>query len=160
MSEDPKTKPIAALSVPPRTKTAYPAEFAGVTEGRAKRALGTHFGLSQFGVNLTTLAPGAKTALRHWHSEEDEFVYVLSGEVTLVTNAGAALMRAGDCMGFRAGTPDGHRIENRGTSDAVLLEVGTRRPDIDQVHYPDDDLAVVPDGTGKRLFRRKDGTPV
>ena len=152
-------KPVAATSLPGRNSV-YPAEFASAVDGRLKRALGNGFGLDQFGVNLTTLAPGARTALRHWHSAEDEFVYVLSGAVVLVTDDGEQPMTTGDCVGFRAGVADGHKIENRSDGEAVLLEVGSRRPEVDAVEYPDDDLRVVPDGTGRRHFTRRDGTPL
>ncbi len=153
-------RPVRALDVAARTTTVYPAEFATRTEGRAKRALGNLFDLDQFGVNLTTLTPGAATALRHWHSDEDEFVFVLDGTVTLVTDTGEQVMAAGDCIGFKAGLANGHLIRNTGDAPALLLEIGTRRPDIDKVTYPDDDLVIMPDGSGKRIFRRKDGSAI
>lgn len=137
----------------------YPAAFAGRVQGRAKRALGDLFGLDQFGVNLTEISPGAMSALRHWHSHEDEFVYVLDGELVLVTGAGEEVLRPGDCIGFKAGVPDGHHLVNRSRMPARVIEVGSRFMDRDQVSYPDDDLAVRPDSSGKRRFARKDGSP-
>ena len=153
-------RPIKALDVTARTSSAYPAEFADAADGRAKRALGDVFDLDQFGVNLTTLAPDAQSALRHWHSAEDEFLYVLEGTVTLVTGDGATEMSAGDCVGFKAGVKDGHHLVNRSGQPASVLEVGSRRIATDEVGYPDDDLKVVPDGSGKRVFKRRDGTEI
>ena len=121
--------------------------------------LGTIFGLDQFGVNLTELAPGAQSALRHWHRAEDEFVYVLSGEVVLVTDAGGERLGLGDCIGFKAGAPDGHHLVNRSGEPATYLEIGSRRVSEDRVTYPDDDLEARPDESGRRRFFRKDGTP-
>lgn len=152
--------PIRALDVAARTSTVYPAEFAGATAGRTKRALGNEFELDQFGVNLTTLKPGSQSALRHWHSEEDEFLYVLEGTVTLVTDDGATEMSAGDCIGFKAGVADGHHLINRSDCPAIVLEVGSRRIDVDEVGYPDHDLKIVPDGSGKRRFVRRDGSDI
>jgi uncharacterized cupin superfamily protein len=107
-----------AAAVEPRTGSTYPDRFRGRVGGRRKRALGDLFGLDQFGVNLTELPPGAASALRHWHSHEDELVYVLEGEATLITGAGEELLRPGDCVGFKAGTADGHHLANR--SDRAL----------------------------------------
>jgi uncharacterized cupin superfamily protein len=148
-----------AAEVEPRTGTSYPAEFHARIAGRAKRALGDPFGLDQFGVNLTELAPGAHSALRHWHSHEDELVYVLEGEITLITDAGEEVLRPGDVVGFKAGVPDGHHLVNRSERPVRYLEIGSRRIEVDRAVYPDDDLAVQPDGTGKRRMTRKDGTP-
>ena len=148
-----------AAEVEPRVGTNYPAEFHARVQGRAKRALGDLFGLDQFGVNLTELPPGVQSALRHWHSHEDEFVYILEGEATLITDAGEEVLTAGDCVGFKAGVADGHHLVNRTDRPVRYLEVGSRRIEVDRVVYPDDDLAVQPDGTGKRRMTRKDGTP-
>ena len=148
-----------AAEVEPRVGTNYPVEFRARIQGRAKRALGDLFGLDQFGVNLTELAPGAYSALRHWHSHEDELVYVLEGEITLITDAGEEVLRPGDVVGFKAGVADGHHLVNRTERPVRYLEVGSRRIEVDRVVYPDDDLAVQPDGTGKRRMTRKDGTP-
>jgi uncharacterized cupin superfamily protein len=148
-----------AADVEARTGTSYPAELRGRVNGRLKRALGDLFGLDQFGVNLTELAPGAHSALRHWHSDEDELVYVLEGEITLITDAGEEVLRPGDVVGFKAGVADGHHLVNRSGRPVRYLEIGSRRIEVDRAVYPDDDLAVQPDGTGKRRMTRKDGTP-
>ena len=141
-----------------RTTSNYPLPFSERVRGRRKRPLAAAFGLDQFGVNLTELAPGSVTALRHWHSAEDEFVYVLEGELILITDAGEEELGPGDCVGFKAGVPDGHHLANRSSTRAVILEVGSRRPGEDEVRYPDDDLAVEPDGSGRRRFVTKDGS--
>src|SRR4029077_18492761 len=122
---------------------------------RGKRPLGTMLGLTHFGVNLTRLEPGACSALRHWHSHEDEFIYVLEGEVTLVTDAGEQVLGEGMAAGFVAGVADGHHLTNRTDRPALYLEVGDRSPD-DEVRYPDDDL-VFPRRDG--VFRRTSGEP-
>ena len=148
-----------AADVEPRTGSSYPEELRARVAGRAKRALGDLFGLDQFGVNLTELASGACSALRHWHSHEDEFVYVLEGDITLVTDAGEEVLRPGDVVGFKAGVADGHYLVNRTARAVRYIEVGSRRVDIDRVVYPDDDLEVRPDGSNRRRMTRKDGTP-
>jgi uncharacterized cupin superfamily protein len=148
-----------AAEVEPRTGTIYPDELRDRVKGRLKRALGDLFGLDQFGVNLTELPPGVQSALRHWHSEEDEFVYILEGEATLVTGAGEEVLRPGDCMGFKAGVADGHYLVNRTARPVRYIEVGSRRLEVDRVTYPDDDLAAVPNGRGGRQVMRHDGTP-
>jgi uncharacterized cupin superfamily protein len=136
--------------------TSYPEEFAGPCKPRRRWRLGDAAGLTQFGVNLLRLPAGAWSSQRHWHATEDEFVTVLSGEVVLVESDGETVLRAGDCAGFKAGVPDGHKIENRSDSEAVLLEVGTRSPTTDACDYSDIDM-VLPEGAG-RYFHR-DGTP-
>jgi uncharacterized cupin superfamily protein len=125
--------------------------------GREKRALGDVFALSNFGVNLTRLAPGALSALRHAHSLQDEFIYVLQGNPVLITDAGETQLRPGMCAGFKAGTGDGHQLVNRSDEEAVYLEVGDRTAG-DTATYPDDDLqaAMV---NGQWQFAHKDGTP-
>jgi uncharacterized cupin superfamily protein len=151
--------PVYAADVPPRAKASnYPAPFAARVAGRQKQALGDAFGLRSFGVNRTTLRPGAMSALRHWHRVQDEFVYVLSGHPTLVTNAGETALSPGMCMGFKGGDADGHHLVNRSTEDVVYLEVGDRLPG-DSGAYPDDDLDAVVDAAGKWQFLHKDGTP-
>ncbi len=115
-------------------------------------------GLSQFGVNRVELPPGVWSTVRHWHSHEDEFVLVLDGEVTLVTDDGAQVLEPGGFAGFPAGVPNGHRLENRTERVAVYLEVGTRRPEVDQVTYPDEDLAVRHDAAGRQVYVKTDGT--
>ena len=115
------------------------------------------FGLTNFGVNLTRLAPGGSSALRHAHTKQDEFVYILEGRPTLVTNAGRMALRVGVCAGFKAGTGDAHCLVNETGADVVYLEIGDRTAG-DAVNYPDDDLAVVT-VDGKRCMAHKDGTP-
>jgi uncharacterized cupin superfamily protein len=146
---------IDIASVPSRTSTIYPAEFAGRLAGRSKQALGNAAGLDQFGVNLTRLAPGAISALRHWHENEDEFVFVLEGEATLVEDGGETLLKIGDAAGFKAGVANGHQIANRSGRDVVYLEIGTRAG-AERATYPDDDL-VYERINGKHRFIRRDG---
>jgi uncharacterized cupin superfamily protein len=144
--------------VPPRRGSSYPEPFRAQVEGREKRPVGDAVGLSQFGVNLVELPPGCWSAQRHWHSHEDEFVYVLQGELTLVTDAGEQVLRAGMAAGFPAGTPDGHHLINRTDQPATYLEVGTRREDVDEVDYSDIDMAVRQTPDGQR-FVKKTGEP-
>lgn len=142
MNERAKLKAVLASDVPPRTqKSIYPAVFASRVQGREKRALGEFFGLQNFGVNQTRLAPGSASALRHSHEKQDEFVYVLEGTLTLVTNDGEQELKAGMCAGFRAGTGDAHQLVNRSASEVLYLEVGDRTPG-DSATYPDDDLKL------------------
>jgi uncharacterized cupin superfamily protein len=140
-----------------RRGTIYPAEFAKGFEGRIKRALGKAGGLTQFGVNLTTLEPGAMSAHRHWHAKEDEFIYVLDGELTLVTDAGEEVVRPGMAATFPAGEANGHMLVNRTSAPATYLEVGTSSADED-VDYPDIDLRMQRRG-GKVVFLHKSGEP-
>jgi uncharacterized cupin superfamily protein len=140
-----------------RRGTIYPVEFAEGFSGRIKRALGDAGGLTQFGVNLTTLEPGAASALRHWHASEDEFVYVLGGELTLVTDAGEETMTPGMAAAFPAGQEDAHQLINRGSAPATYLEIGTRALD-DAISYPDVDLRLEKRG-GRRTFVRRSGEP-
>jgi uncharacterized cupin superfamily protein len=132
--------------------------FAARLAGRQKRVLGDVFGLTNFGVNLTRLAPGAASALRHAHTRQDELVYILEGEATLVTNTGETRLRPGMCAGFKAGTGDAHQLVNRGERDVVFLEVGDRSAG-DAVAYPDDDVEAIQGPDGKYQYRHKDGTP-
>ena len=150
---------ILAAQAAPRSKpTNYPEPFASRMRGREKRPLGDVFGLTNFGVNLTRLAPGAISALRHAHTKQDEFVYILEGHPILVTDAGETALAPGMCAGFKAGTGDGHHLVNRSAQDVVYLEVGDRTPG-DQGTYPDDDLRAVLGADGKWRFTHKDGTP-
>ena len=126
--------------------------------GREKRPLGDVFGLANFGVNLTRLVPGAISALRHAHSKQDEFVYVLSGNAVLISDEGDTLLTPGMCAGFRAGSGNAHHLVNRGDRDVLYLEIGDRTGG-DSASYPDDDLQAVLDGDGKWQFRHKDETP-
>ena len=140
-----------------RESTNYPDAFKHVVKGREKTALGNAADLSQFGVNLTRLKPGAASALRHWHQNEDEFVYILAGELVLIEDDGETLMRPGDCAGFKANVANGHHLVNRTERDALYLEVGTRAP-AECAHYPDVDLKFERDETGARILH-KNGEP-
>ncbi len=153
----PLRPPAFACEIQPRIRpSSYPPPFAARMRGRIKRALGDAFGLARFGVNLTTLPPGAVSALQHSHSEQDEFVYVLSGELTLVSGADRHVMTAGMCVGFPAGGAS-HHFENRSSDEAAFLEVGDRSEG-DRVSYPNDDIAAVRDQAGWR-FTHKNGEP-
>lgn len=155
-----KSKPIAVIAseAPARTKpSAYPEPFASRMAGREKRPLGDLFGLTNFGVNLTRLAPNAVSALRHAHTNQDEFVYILQGRPTLHTDEGRTQLYPGMCAGFKAGTGNGHRLVNETTEDIVYLEVGDRTPG-DEGSYPDDDLKALL-VEGKWQFVHKDGSP-
>ena len=158
MSERPKPIVVRAIDAPVRSKpSAYPEPFASRMADREKRPLGDLFGLTNFGVNLTRLAPNAVSALRHAHSKQDEFIYVLQGQPTLHTDEGRTRLSPGMCAGFKAGTGDGHHLINETTEDVVYLEIGDRTPG-DEGSYPDDDLrASLVDGKWK--FVHKDGTP-
>ena len=137
----------------------YPKPFDEPCRKRERRRLGDAAGLTQFGVNLMRLPPGAWSSQRHWHAQEDEFVYVLSGEVWLITDAGEEQLRAGDCAGFKAGVRDGHHLQNRSSSDAVLLEVGSR-DDRDYGKYSDIDMVFNSSRySAEGVFAHKDGRP-
>lgn len=148
---------IKAASAPPRAKPSnYPEPFYSRMNGRVKRPLGELFGLTNFGVNLTTLAPGGESALRHAHTRQDEFIYILEGTPTLVTDAGETLLQPGMCAGFKAGNGDGHHLVNRSDRDVLYLEVGDRTAG-DGASYPDDDIQAALDGSGQWIFTHKDG---
>ena len=160
MSDTPPPVALTAIEVPPRARpSAYPADLVAKIGGREKRVLGDLFGLRNFGVNLTRLPPGGASALRHAHEKQDEFVYILEGACTLVTDAGETPMRAGMCAGFRAGTWDAHQLVNRGDADCLYLEIGDRTL-FEKVVYPDDDLMILPGEDGRSVYYRKDGTPI
>ncbi|MCP5432354.1 MAG: cupin domain-containing protein [Alphaproteobacteria bacterium] len=148
---------IDVASLPDVASTGYPPALAARTQGRVRKALGDAAGLTQFGVRLTRLRPGAVSALRHWHAREDEFVYVLEGRPTLVTDEGEEALGPGDCAGFPAGVADGHHLVNKTSSDVLYLEIGTRSAD-ETVTYPDDDLHYSRDASGAR-YTRKSGAP-
>ena len=159
MSDD-ASRPVALLAadVPPRAKLSnYPEPFFSRMKGRDKRPLGDLFGLMNFGVNLTRLKPGGSSSIRHAHTKQDEFLYILEGRPTLITDAGRTALKAGMCAGFRAGTGDAHQLVNETDEEVVYLEIGDRT-DGDAVTYPDDDLAVVTID-GRRVMAHKDGTP-
>jgi len=140
-----------------RTATIYPQPWRAVTAGREKTVLGDVVGLSQFGVNLTRLKPGAASSLRHWHEAEDELIYVLEGEMILIEDGGETVLRPGDAAGFKAGVPNGHQLVNRSRRDALYLEIGARAPR-ERAHYADVDLVLDRDERGPR-FSRRSGEP-
>jgi uncharacterized cupin superfamily protein len=133
-------KKIAVLATTVVSGSRYPAPYHEPCKNRFRRVLGDAAGLTQFGANLTRLPAGTWSSQRHWHSVEDEFIYMLEGELVLVTDSGEEIIKAGDCVGFKAGHPDGHHLQNRSACDALYLEIGSRRPDEDEVTYPDIDL--------------------
>ncbi len=148
---------VVAADAPPRKLASnYPEPFASRMMGRVKRPLGDLFGLSNFGVNLTTLLPGGMSSLRHAHSHQDELVYILKGEPTLVTDAGETVLRPGMAAGFKAGTMDAHHLVNRTDRDVVYLEIGDRAAR-DRAHYPDDDIVGALGTDGRWHFVHKNG---
>ncbi|HVV28073.1 MAG TPA: cupin domain-containing protein [Rhizomicrobium sp.] len=151
-------KRIDPDTIAERAGTFYPPPYDKPCRARRRRALGDAAGLTQFGVNLLRLPPGVWSSQRHWHTGEDEFVYILEGEVVLVTDAGEEVLGPGDCAGFKANDPNGHHLQNRSDRDALLLEVGTRLEETDGAFYPDIDL-VFPPGGKPAIYTRKDGTP-
>jgi uncharacterized cupin superfamily protein len=158
MADSPKPVALVAEKAPERNKaSSYPEPFASQMAGRRKQPLGDLFGLSNFGVNLTRLAPKAVSALRHAHTKQDEFIYILQGYPTLHTDEGRTRLFPGMCAGFKAGTGNGHRLINETQEEVIYLEVGDRTPN-DEGSYPDDDLkALMVDGKWK--FVHKDGSP-
>ncbi|TMJ59880.1 MAG: cupin domain-containing protein [Alphaproteobacteria bacterium] len=151
------TKRLDVKSLEAITGTMYPPPYDEPCRARERTRLGDPAGLTQFGVNLLRLPPGAWSSQRHWHPGEDEFVYVLSGEVVLVTNAGEEVLRAGDAAGFPANDLDGHCLQNRSGADATVLEVGTRQKG-SVAYYPDIDM-VAPAGGKPAAYTHRDGTP-
>ena len=139
------------------TGTLYPPPFDAPCRTRERKRLGDAAGLSQFGVNLLRLPPGAWSSQRHWHTGEDEFVYVVSGEVVLVTDGGDEILRAGDAAGFSAGDSNGHCLQNRSYTDATVLEIGTRVAG-NSAYYSDIDM-VAPAGRQPAQYTHRDGTP-
>jgi uncharacterized cupin superfamily protein len=150
------TKRIDVSSVPVVKGSGYPSPYHEPCADRVRQRLGDAAGITDFGVNLLRLPPGAWSSQRHWHSAEDEFAYVLDGEVVLVTDAGEEILRPGDCAGFKAGVEDGHHFQNRAARDAVILEVGSRKPAEDHGDYPDIDLRFL---KGREGYVHKDGSP-
>src|ERR1700719_4547404 len=148
-------KRIDLAKLPVKTGSGYPAPFDAPCAARARQRLGDAAGLTDFGVNLMRLPPGAWSSQRHWHSAEDEFVFIVDGEVVLVTEAGEELLRSGDCAGFKAGVKDGHHLQNRSDRDAVLLEVGSRRIAEDECEYPEIDMRSLKNDEG---YAHRDGT--
>jgi len=148
---------IDIAAIPLLNSTGYPEPFRHIVAGRSFRRLGHAAGLTQYGVNLVTVAPGGASSARHWHENEDEFVYMVAGELVLVENEGETVMKAGDAAGFKAGVANGHQFINRTQADATFLVVGTRAP-AERAHYPDIDLAYEGDGKTVR-YTRKSGEP-
>ena len=146
---------IAKLPVDARTN--YPPPYDRVVAGRSRKRLGIAAGLDQFGVNLSTLKPGAASALRHWHEKEDELVYILEGEVVLIEDEGETVLKPGDAAGFKANVKNGHHLVNRSNRNAVYLEIGTRSK-FERAEYPDIDMVVVREENGMR-YTHKDGKP-
>jgi uncharacterized cupin superfamily protein len=149
-------KKIDISAAPAVTGSRYPAPYHEPCAGRSRTLLGDAAGLTHFGVNMTRLPPGGWSSQRHWHTAEDEFVFVLEGELVLVTDEGEETLRAGDCAGFKADSGDGHHLQNRSDREAVFLEIGTRRPDEDQVFYSGIDLMLP---QGRSGYAHRDGTP-
>ena len=149
------SKRIDLKSLPVVTGSGYPAPFDAPCAARVRQRLGDAAALTDFGVNLLRLSPGVWSSQRHWHTAEDEFVYVVAGEVVLVTDAGEEVLRAGDCAGFKAGEPNGHQLQNRSDQSALVREVGSRRPHEDVTEYSDIDLRYSEAGGDMH----KDGTP-
>ncbi|HYB64763.1 MAG TPA: cupin domain-containing protein [Steroidobacteraceae bacterium] len=150
---------LEARSVAALSRSGYPEPYRARVLPREKRRLGDAFGLTRIGINLTTLPPGKESSMRHWHTREEEFLYVLEGEVVLRTGAGEQRLTAGMCAGFPAGLEDGHQLINRSDRPAVYLEVGNRDPE-DTAYYPDPEVDLVhspPHARGR--FTRRDGTP-
>lgn len=159
MTTTPFPPAIDAAETPVNTrKSNYPEPFFSRMAKREKRPLGNVFGLANFGVNLTRLFPGGQSALRHAHTKQDEFIYILEGEPTLVTDAGETQLRPGMCAGFKAGSGDAHHLLNRTDRDVVYIEVGDRTAG-DAGSYPDDDIQAALDPNGKWQFTHKDGRP-
>jgi uncharacterized cupin superfamily protein len=148
---------IDIANLPIDDGSTYPEPFKHVVMGRGRKRLGVAASLDQFGVNLTTLKPGAASSLRHWHEKEDELVYILDGEVILIEDGGETVLRAGDAAGFKANVPNGHHLINKTDRDVVLLEIGTRSKR-ERAEYPDVDLRVIRDETGGR-YTHKNGQP-
>lgn len=143
--------------MPATTGNSYPGDVAYGSAARIKRRLGDHGGLTRYGVNHVTLPAGCSSSLRHWHTRQDEFVMVLSGELVLLTDAGERIMRPGDCAAFPAGRPDGHTLVNRSGAEATYLEVGDRTEG-DEVDYPDVDMQVRLIDGEEYFVRRSDGS--
>jgi len=150
------TRKIDTEHLAPVVGSGYPAPFDLPCRERVRRTLGDAASLTQFGVNLLTLPPGAWSSQRHWHTAEDEFIYIVSGEVVLVTGSGEELLGPGDCAGFPAGVSDGHHLQNRSVREAVVLEVGSRRIAEDETFYPDIDLQALKGNGG---YVHRDGRP-
>jgi uncharacterized cupin superfamily protein len=148
-------KKLDLAAIPAQTGSNYPTPFDRPCTGQSCQRVGRHAGLTRFGVNLTVIEPGAWSSQRHWHSHEDEFVWVIEGELTLVTDTGEELLRAGDCAAFKRGDPDGHHLVNKSGRPAKVLEIGDSDP-LDRCTYPDIDMVAEPGVSG---YIHRDGTP-
>ena len=148
---------IDVAKVPVDGRSNYPEPFNRIVAGRSRLRLGKAAGLDQFGVNLTTLKPGAASSLRHWHEKEDEFVFILRGEVVLIEDDGETVLKPGDSAGFKANSGNGHHLVNKSSSDVVLLEIGSRAKR-ERAEYSDVDMQIVRDENGAR-YSHKDGRP-
>jgi uncharacterized cupin superfamily protein len=156
--DKPNQAAVRALDItPPPKQTGYPQPFLALVAGREKRRMGDQFGLTNFGVNLCRINPGSVSSMRHCHSAQDEFVYVLEGSPTLVSNAGATPLSPGMCAGFKAGSGDAHHLRNDSPSEVWYLEIGDRTQG-DLVEYPDDDLALH-EADGQFVYTHKNGDP-
>jgi uncharacterized cupin superfamily protein len=149
---------IDPLEIEAQTGTSYPEPYRETVVARRKRVLGDAFGLSRYGVNLVELSPGTWSAQRHWHTHEDEFVFVVSGELTLITDAGEQVLTPGMVAGFPAGDANGHHLINKSDEVASYLEIGDRNPQ-DEVFYPDIDLLLKVNEVGEHEFTNRDGVP-
>lgn len=149
---------INPREIEPRTGTGYPDPYRENVVARSKRALGDAFGLSRYGVNLVELSPGTWSSQRHWHTHEDEFVFVVSGELTLITDAGEQVLSPGMVAGFPAGESNGHHLINKSDGTASYLEIGDRNP-LDETFYPDIDLLFKVNDKGEHEFTNRDGVP-
>ena len=150
-------QPIHSLEVPSETENAFPEPFRTRLGKSEWRGLSDYFDLSQFGVNLEVLSPNAQSPLRHWHTGSDEFVFVLEGELTLITDEGEKVLGSGMCAGFKANVKNGHHLVNKSDRSAAFIVVGSRIQG-DKVHYPDDDIQWLPDESGEWKAARKDGS--
>jgi uncharacterized cupin superfamily protein len=148
---------IDIAKLPVESRSTYPEPFNRVVAGRERKRLGVAAGLDQFGVNLTTLKPGAASSLRHWHEKEDELVYMLEGEVVLIENESETVLKAGDAAGFKANIRNGHHLINKSARDAVYLEIGTRSKH-ERAEYSEVDMVMTRDDTGGH-YSHKDGKP-
>ena len=159
MKESPKAAAIWALQSQIRSRpSGYPAMYQPLVRGREKHPVGDHFGLKNFGVNVTRLKPGAQSSLRHAHTKQDEFIYIVEGNPVLVTNNGEEWLSPGMCAGFPCGSDNAHHLINRTGDDVVYLEIGDRTPG-DAATYPDDDIKAELQDTGLYRFTHKDGSP-
>ncbi|HEV2363548.1 MAG TPA: cupin domain-containing protein [Caulobacteraceae bacterium] len=149
-------KKIDVAATPEKSGSSYPAPLDAPCAATSWKVLARSHGLTHFGVNLSRLPPGAWSSQRHWHSHEDEFIWVVEGELVLITDAGEETMRAGDCAAFKAGDPDGHHFVNRSNRDALILEIGNADAERDVCDYPDIDMVA---GPGELGYRHRDGRP-